>query len=386
MRVLFSSTSGWGHVHPMLPLATTLRDRGHDVLFATAEDARVPVEAAGLSMAPAGWALGQRMGALTERHPAILETPPPERPVVMFRLLFGDVSAPPMFDDLLPLATAWQPDVVLHDPAELAAPIVAAALGVPSAVHSWGRAIPGSILASADVFTEPLWARAGLEPRPLGGAYDRLYLDLCPPSMRLTADTDDLGRTQPLRPQSGAGGDAPLPRAIAGLLDDGRSLVYVTFGTVMNVNPTFAQVVDALTRRDDVVALVTVGHDGDVAAFGTVPDHVRVEPYVAQGPLLPHCAAVVSHGGSGTVLGGLAVGVPHLLLPQGADQFRNADACLAAGAGLALVGDAVTPGSIDAALTALLTGGSYREAARRVQAEIAAMPDVDEVAAVIEAL
>jgi UDP:flavonoid glycosyltransferase YjiC (YdhE family) len=372
----------------MLPLATTLRDRGHEVLFATAEDAREPVEAAGLTMAPAGWALAPRMAALTARHPEILETPPSERPVLMFRVLFGDVSAPPMFDALLPLATDWRPDVVLHDPAELAAPIVAAALGVPSAVHSWGRAIPGSILASADVFTEPMWARVGLAPRPLGGAYDRLYVDLCPPSMRLTADVEYLGRTraQALRPESVAAGADELPPELAAALAGGRPLVYATFGTVFNVNPTFASVVAALAGRDDVVAVVTVGHNGDPAAFGDVPAHVHVERYVSQAALLPRCAVVASHAGSGTMLGALALGIPHLLLPQAADQFRNTEACLAAGAGLALSGDDVTPAAIDAALTALLTDSSYRDAARRVQAEIAAMPDVDEVAAVIETL
>ena len=204
--------------------------------------------------------------------------------------------------------------------------------------------------------------------------------------MRLTVDADYIGSTQPERPVSVGGGDGRPPAPVAALVDDARPLVYVTFGTVMNVNPTFAKAIDALRRRDDVVALVTVGHDGDVAAFGDLPAHVRVERYVAQGPLLPHCAAVVSHGGSGTVLGGLAVGVPQLLLPQGADQFRNTEACLAAGAGLALSGDDVAPDAIDAALTELLSDSSYGDAARRVQAEIAAMPDVDEVAAVIEAL
>jgi len=370
----------------MLPLAQALRDRGNDVLFVSAEDARAPIEAAGLTMAPAGWALARRMPETLAHLPELASMPGHERPLVMFRVLFGEVSARPMFDDLLPLATEWRPDVILHDPAELAAPIVAAALDVPSAVHSWGRAIPGTILAGADVFTEPLWARVGLEPRPLGGAYDTLYVDLCPPSMRLAIDVDYLRRDQPLRPQSVAGDDTLLPPAIADLLERDRPLVYVTFGTVMNVNPTFAKVVDALAGRDDLDAVITVGHDGDVTAFGALPGHVHVERYVAQGPLLPHCSAVVSHAGSGTVLGGLAVGVPHLLLPQGADQFRNTEACVAAGAGIALAGDDVTPEAIGAALTQLLSDGSYRDAAGRVQAEIAAMPDADEVAAVVESL
>ena len=134
------------------------------------------------------------------------------------------------------------------------------------------------------------------------------------------------------------------------------------------------------------MAVVTVGHNGDPAAFGDVPAHVHVERYVSQAALLPRCAVVVSHAGSGTMLGALALGIPQLLLPQAADQFRNAEACLAAGAGLALAGHEVSTDAIDVALTQLLSDGTHRDAAERVQAEIAAMPDVDEVAAVIEAL
>lgn len=54
MRVLFSSTWGYGHVFPMVPLARAFRDAGHDVLWATNEPACGQVAAAGLAVAPAG--------------------------------------------------------------------------------------------------------------------------------------------------------------------------------------------------------------------------------------------------------------------------------------------------------------------------------------------
>jgi UDP:flavonoid glycosyltransferase YjiC (YdhE family) len=47
MRVLITTSSGLGHVLPMVPLAHALRDRSHDVLWATGPDAqpwyKVPV-------------------------------------------------------------------------------------------------------------------------------------------------------------------------------------------------------------------------------------------------------------------------------------------------------------------------------------------------------
>src|SRR6187402_2523412 len=54
MRVLFSSTSGHGHVIPMLQLASAVRARGHDVLWATAAQAAWLVTDAGIATVAAG--------------------------------------------------------------------------------------------------------------------------------------------------------------------------------------------------------------------------------------------------------------------------------------------------------------------------------------------
>lgn len=68
---------------------------------------------------------------------------------------------------------------------------------------------------------------------------------------------------------------------------------------------------------------MTVGPDGDPDAFGSLPDHIIVTRYVPQTVLLPRCALVVSHAGSGTFLATLDHGLPQLCPPQAADQFGN---------------------------------------------------------------
>ena len=95
---------------------------------------------------------------------------------------------------------------------------------------------------------------------------------------------------------------------------------------------------------------------------------------------------VASHGGSGTLLGALAHGIPQLCLPQGADQFRNAEACRAAGAGICLSGADATPGRIEAALRQLLTDPAPRRSAERVAAEIAGMPSPADAVRALEQL
>ena len=185
-----------------------------------------------------------------------------------------------------------------------------------------------------------------------------------------------MSHTQRLRSvplASALGTQHPYPEA------GDRPIVYVTFGTVFNEAGPPRHVVERV-RDLDVFVVVTVGPDGDPAVLGPQPANVHVAPFIPQDDLLPHCAAVVSLAGSGTFLGAAAHGLPQVCVPQGADQFLNADACARAGAGLSVDGD---PASVRDALRRVLTEPGFSAAARVVQAELAAMPRPDEVAALL---
>jgi UDP:flavonoid glycosyltransferase YjiC (YdhE family) len=75
-----------------------------------------------------------------------------------------------------------------------------------------------------------------------------------------------------------------------------------------------------------------------------------------------------------------------LILPQGADQFFNAEALSRIAAARAILNDDQAPGAIRVAVDALLADGRERQLTRRIQAEIAAMPSpaevVDEICAI----
>ena len=111
--------------------------------------------------------------------------------------------------------------------------------------------------------------------------------------------------------------------------------MYLTFGTFFNEGDAFRAALAGI-RDLGVGLVVTVGPDGDPAAFDPQPPRVVVERYIPQTLLLPACDVLASHAGSGTVLGALALGIPQLCLPQAADQFLNAAAVARAGAGLAI--------------------------------------------------
>jgi len=86
------------------------------------------------------------------------------------------------------------------------------------------------------------------------------------------------------------------------------------------------------------------------------------------------------------VLGAAAAGVPQLILPQGADQFHNAELITAAGAGRGLTNDRQDGGAVAGAVDALLGDGPERERAGRLRVEMAAMPSPERVVPELVAL
>ncbi len=244
-----------------------------------------------------------------------------------FSKLFGELAAPTMVEPVTGLVEQWKPDVVVHDAAELAAPLVAAVRGVPSVCHGFGEVVPELSVRRAGEQVAALWQDAGLEPDAYAGSYRGLYVDIYPPALG-ALDMAHIPRIQMSRPATGE-------------LSSG-DLVYVTFGTVFNqVDDDFrAAVLAAAAIADEV--LVTVGSAGNPEAVGSVPANVTVERFVPQAEVLPRCGAVVCHAGSGTVLAALAHGLPLLCLPRGADQFANASNVARAGAGVSLLGDEAT--------------------------------------------
>lgn len=381
MRVLFSSLGAIGHIHPLVPLAVALQARGHDVRWATGPESCAWVERAGIPAVPAGQTQAERLAEFWRRYPETRERPPQEWPDVMFPKMFGEISAPLALADLLPLVRGWRPALVVHDAADLAAPIAAAAVGVPNVTHAFGALPPEARVRAAGEEVAALWRSEGLEPRAYGGAYDHMYLDIYPPRLQ-AAGGDHVKVRQPLRPVPFDGAtDERLPADIAD--DAARPLLYLTFGTVFNDNAAFRA---ALAGIGDlgVKVVVTVGPNGDPAAFGPQPDHVVLERYIPQTLLLPACDVVVSHGGSGTVLAALGMGIPQLCLPQAADQFINAAAVARAGAGLAIPPHEVDSTAVADAVRRLLDDSTFRRHARLVADDIAAMPSPDEVAGVLE--
>jgi MGT family glycosyltransferase len=199
-------------------------------------------------------------------------------------------------------------------------------------------------------------------------------LDLCPPSMR-----PDGPRPWPaavaLRPSAGEPGDLPPP--VAEALASDRRVAYFTLGTVKNADTgDFTTGLRALEGYDGTV-IATTGRRLDPDELGPVPANAVLAEFVPQAAVLERAELLVSHSGSGTMLGGLVHGVPQVALPRGTDQPQNAALLARAGAGLLVAPEDYAVESITAAVTAVTRDPAFRAAAERVRDEIAAMPDAD---------
>lgn len=381
MRLLITSTAGTGHVHPLIPFALEARDRGHDVRWALAAVPRQTIERLGIRALPAGMSLAERNASFGERYgPALVALPPLQRRALAFTGHFAELSAPRMLDDLRAIVEGWQPDLVVHEAAELAGPIVAEALGVPHATVAFSGAIPDAAQSAAAKALAPLRATLALAPRGDLGLDRHAYFHPFPPSMGQRPHGAEI---HDLRPVASEDPSSATPDWIASLGRD-RPFVYVTFGTEMAALAPWSTLMPALLSLDDVDIVVTIGASLDPDVLGPLPPRLRVERYVPQESLLPSCSLVVSHAGAGTLLATAAHGIPQILLPIGADQFDNAAACVGTGAGVAA--SDLGSEALAAHARALLGDGEHRTAAHRLAEEIAEMPGPSRAVEVVEGL
>lgn len=383
MRVLCTCVPGYGHLHPMVPLARALQAAGHEVTFATAERFCPRVVQAGFQAFPAG--LGP--GAVAEQALALPGAAGlgPEDTWRFGAQMFAGVAGPAKVADLVGVIGKLNADLVIHDVTDFAGPVAAAHAGIPYAAHSLGPMFPMEFSRLGAELVAPLWQEWGRTPGPLGGMFASAYLDICPPSFQ-SADVAEIGPVAyPLRPVPF---DAAAGEGLPSWVDDlaPQPTVYVTLGTLDNEAPGVIEAAVEGLRDEQVNVIVTVGPNRDPGDLGPQPSNVRVERYVPQSLLFPRCDVVVAHGGSGTTLGALSHGIPLLLLPQGANQFWNAERGAALGAGIRLLPDDVDAESVRKGVHALLEQPGYREKAARLAAEIAAMPEPEDVVAPLEAL
>ncbi len=116
-----------------------------------------------------------------------------------------------------------------------------------------------------------------------------------------------------------------------------RPIVF-TMGTAHHHSHRFFQQASDICKTLDHPGILLSSHAENYP--GSMPAQVRTSGYVSLQKLLPHCAAIVHHGGIGTTSQSLAAGIPQIIRPMAFDQFDNAQRVEKLGCGHSLRRDA----------------------------------------------
>jgi UDP:flavonoid glycosyltransferase YjiC (YdhE family) len=375
--LLGCSLGGEGHLAPLVTVGQAIERAGHDVLLVVPPAMAASAERTGL-----GYRVGDEppRAFVEEIWARVRAGPAHAVRGLVDRELFADACTEAMLPAARAAVGAWRPDLVVREPCEYATAIAAYEAGVAQAQVGISFAwIESSVLGMVAPIIDRLahGAAAAIEAAP--------YVSTFPASLD-PSSWPDTRRFAPARVPT-----VPTGEWWWSELED--PLIYVTFGSVLGhmseAAATYRCALDAVAGLPARV-LLTVGRATDISSLGPVPENTRVEPWVPQDAVLGRAALVVCHGGSGTTFGALAAGVPVVICPLFADQPYNGRAVEDAGAGVVLASRNEVAGGLRGlgpddvgALRELiedvLRDPRYREAARRIEAEMSVMPSLGEL-------
>jgi rhamnosyltransferase subunit B len=349
LRILLAAIGSSGDVNPVVGLGCALRRRGHQVTVATNEIFGPEIRAQGLAFEQ----LGTRAAA---------ETLMADPRLWNLRKGFGLIAEQAILPQIEPLYRIVERHrgpgcVVAATTLCLGARVAQENLGVPTAsIHlqplvirsnidfgviwhlNMGPRMPRAVKrflfwigdkAFADRLVAPgLNAfRATLGMPPVRGIFTsyvhspQLVLGLFPgwfapvqpdwpPQTRLTGFIlhDD-------------GGDDKALTDADRFLDEGPAPVLVTPGSAaMDRTAFFKKTVEAC-RRAGVRAMLVTNHPSQLPA--TLPAGISAFSYLPFSRVLPRCAAIIHHGGIGTLAQSVRAGIPQLVVANAHDQPDN---------------------------------------------------------------
>jgi UDP:flavonoid glycosyltransferase YjiC (YdhE family) len=118
----------------------------------------------------------------------------------------------------------------------------------------------------------------------------------------------------------GEGEPAPLEEAEE-FLNAGAAPVIFTPGSAGSTMHRFFRESVEAARRLGLRAMLVTNYPEQIPP--NLPADIRVFGYLPFSQVLPRAALLVHHGGIGTLAQGIKAGIPHLVVPNGYDQFDS---------------------------------------------------------------
>jgi zeaxanthin glucosyltransferase len=160
---------------------------------------------------------------------------------------------------------------------------------------------------------------------------------------------------------------APVPFPYERL--DGRPLVYASMGTQQNRQKTIFRTIAAACEDLPVQLVISQGRP-DAEPIEDLKGSPIVVPFAPQLELLKRAALTITHAGLNTALESLAAGVPMVAIPITNDQPGVAARIVWSGAGECIPPRKLTAPRLRTAIERVLKEDSYRDAVKRLQADM----------------
>lgn len=384
-----------GDLHPFIALALELRERGHQVCFATLEYYREKIDALGFEFRPMRPNVSpedaEKTGDLMDAKKGT------ER--ILRELLLPVLRE--TYEDLL--VAAENADLIVTGEVVFATPLVAEKLNKRWVSTSLA---PSSFLSAHDPMVPPT-AQWLANFRFLGAPFHRLmfsvlrttlhswwepirqlrrelnlkpsidpiFKDKFSPFLHLALFSKVLGAPQPDWHQptvlagfpfyDGKRDFGKMPEVLREFLADGEPPIVFTLGsaavwTAGNFYEESAKAAQMLNRR----AVLLIGQNQPPANLG---EKIAAFDYAPFSEVFPSAAAVVHQGGIGTTSQVLRAGVPHLVMPFSHDQPDNAARCVRLEVARTISRESYNAASAAGELKKLLTDLNYKRRALEVK-------------------
>jgi rhamnosyltransferase subunit B len=180
------------------------------------------------------------------------------------------------------------------------------------------------------------------------------------------------------------GGAGAAPDDVREFLRTGPPPIVVTPGSAAAHSQRFFAESIAAIRRLGARGMLVTNFPEQLPP--RLPPGMQSFGYVPFSDVLPHAAALVYHGGIGTLAQGIKAGIPHLAVPNAHDQFDNGWRIAQLGLGRSITQRRYRAAGAGAALAAMLDDASLRQRCRAYASRVDADTALRRACELIEAL
>ncbi|MHC4174254.1 MAG: glycosyltransferase [Planctomycetota bacterium] len=417
-RFLMWTGAATGHVTPSMPIARELVECGHEIAWITGRQYQASVESCGATFHPYPKELDPDGMEIYDFFPELKRLKGLAQMKYWIKHVFLDACSRSIetIDEVL---ADFSADVLLGDTIAFGLYFCSEKRGLPFALISllplampsrdiapWGLGLlPGKSIVTktrnrllnwlvAHIALRDITTYANRTLRKLGleqlnGPFfysmfenSQLFLHLSTPAFEYPrAEQDEkLHYVGPILPLPNPTFQPPLWWSD---LDDPRPVILVNQGTIAkDLNDLVVPTIAGLRSERMLVVAVPV----EEGQLGERPENTRTEPFIPFGHLLPYVDVMVTNGGYGGTQRALAQGIPLVVSGETDDKMEVAARVEWSGAGINLRKKRPSADEIRNAVKEVLANPTYRENAKRIQADFAKYNAPAKAAELLEAL